>query len=391
MVPFTTPIPALTETKAKLTYYPALTGIRAVAAIMVSFFHVALEIAPRGHQGLLLKLLAKFMLQWHIGVAIFFVLSGFLITTRYADRVEPSLTWAKRYMQNRFARIYPVYFLLTVFSFCIMLWHPFNAWCEWPQTYKVPEKIFVFFLNLTLTRSYFEDLYMIGLPTAWSLTVEETFYICAPIMLLGLKRDLRRIIGYPIIIGLLGCVLVILCSKFIPLYGLMSNLRFMMNLTFFGRSAEFIFGMGLALWVARKPDYTSHRLVYTTAGIIGLITFMCIVAIAHFFYPVAVPADWSYAQILANNFLLPIIICILFWGIISERTVLRQVLETHIFDLLGKSSYVLYLIHLGAFDIIFRQYVSSNHIIRLVTYILISIIIYKTIEHPLHKKLRAKS
>jgi peptidoglycan/LPS O-acetylase OafA/YrhL len=86
--------------------FPALTGIRAVAAFMVFFHHLPLLLHP---------LMGGLQLSFFSAITWFFVLSGFLITYRYYGRIEFSASYAWNYFVNRFARIYPVYFLvLTV-------------------------------------------------------------------------------------------------------------------------------------------------------------------------------------------------------------------------------------------------------------------------------------
>lgn len=356
---------------------------------MVVILYMAQDMVMHGYPPIL-AVPVRIMLQWHIGVSVFFVLSGFLITTRYADKIEPTWKWAGRYMQNRFARIYPIYFLLTVISFAVMLWHPLQEWYESPATFSVTDKFNTILLNLTLLRAYFEQLATVGLPTAWSLTVEETFYVSAPFMLLGLKKDMRRLVLYPVLLFALGLLLIAVCSRWIPAYGLMANVRFLLNFTFFGRATEFVAGMGLAFWVARQPHTMSNGSRFTVLGVGGLVSFMACVTVAHHLYQVVSTAQWPWLQIAANVLVLPFIVCVLFWGLLSENTWLRRLLETPLFDLLGKSSYVLYLIHLGTFDTLFQQHVSDNNAVRLIAYILVSIALYKLIEHPLHKRLRAK-
>ena len=245
--------------------------------------------------------------------------------------------------------------------------------------------------NFTITRAYFEDWMIFGMPTAWSLTVEETFYLSAPLLLLGLKHDLRRIVAYPVILLTLGFVLVAFCTRFVPFYNLMGNVRFMLLYTFFGRCAEFIMGMGLAVWMSKQAKRSNSGYAFTLLGAGGIVLFMGVIMVVHHFYHVDGTSTWSFGQIAANNFILPILVCALFWGLITERTQLRRMLETKPFDLLGKSSYVLYLIHGGSVDSMFREYVSSNRLMGIATYIGLSIVIYKYIEHPLHTRLRAKA
>ncbi len=87
--------------------FPALTGIRAIAAYLVFLHHFN----PIDRGGILKRLVNEF----YIGVSIFFVLSGFLITYRYLDSL--SLVSLRKYFLNRIARIYPIYFFITAFTF----------------------------------------------------------------------------------------------------------------------------------------------------------------------------------------------------------------------------------------------------------------------------------
>ncbi|PWT72730.1 MAG: acyltransferase, partial [Bacteroidetes bacterium] len=95
-------------TKLDGNYYPQLTGIRAIAAFMVFFFHF-----NPFHEGFIFH----FVNEFHVGVTVFFVLSGFLITYRYIDSFEFSREWFSKYIINRVARIYPMYILITICAF----------------------------------------------------------------------------------------------------------------------------------------------------------------------------------------------------------------------------------------------------------------------------------
>jgi len=338
----------------------------------------------------MLNWLVVWMRQWHIGVSVFFVLSGFLITTRYAARIEPSWAWAKRYLQNRFARIYPIYFLLTITAFAIMAVWPRQEWYEWPAYYGVVHKAGALFFNLTLTRAFFHDLYLLGMPTAWSLTVEECFYISAPFLLLGLRGQYYRLLIYPFLALSIGAALVTACEQLTLPYGPMKNLHFMLNFTFFGRCAEFVAGMALALWLQRRGLRSQKGPWLTVLGSLGIVAFTWLVAWAQGPQAQLSSENWTYTQIFANNFILPLAVCLLFYGLLSEQSAFRRLLETKLFDLLGKSSYVFYLIHLGVFDTLFVTYISHNTWVRVLVYTLVSIALYKGIENPLHKRLQAK-
>ena len=90
-------------------YIPALTGVRAIAAWLVFFHHYNKNEFPYP--------VFRLFNEFHIGVSLFFVLSGFLICLRYYEHIKVSRPWFARYMQNRIARIYPMYFLLTLATF----------------------------------------------------------------------------------------------------------------------------------------------------------------------------------------------------------------------------------------------------------------------------------
>ena len=81
-------------------FFPALTGYRAIAAWMVFVYHFFPFKNPN-----IPDFVKDIAGQLHMGVDMFFVLSGFLITYRYFD--ENPINF-KKYMVNRIARIYPI-------------------------------------------------------------------------------------------------------------------------------------------------------------------------------------------------------------------------------------------------------------------------------------------
>ena len=85
------PIPSTTQrTALSTTYLPALTGVRALAAYLV-FLHHFNPFQPQG----VTQFLHRIVLEFHIGVPIFFVLSGFLITLRYYGTEQWNRRWSK--------------------------------------------------------------------------------------------------------------------------------------------------------------------------------------------------------------------------------------------------------------------------------------------------------
>ncbi|CAN5161212.1 acyltransferase [soil metagenome] len=151
----------------------SLTGIRAVAAILVVATHAAYTTGEyvQGYPGLLYS-------RMEIGVPIFFALSGFLLFRPWVQaassgRPAPSV---QRYAWHRVRRIMPAYVVTVLLAF--VLYHfrmagpnPGHTWTG-------------LFRNLTLTQIY-SDKYVYtylhqGLTQMWSLAVEASFYVVLP-------------------------------------------------------------------------------------------------------------------------------------------------------------------------------------------------------------------
>ena len=184
--------------------------------------------------------------ELHVGVTVFFVLSGFLITYRYYPSVLISKQWIGKYMVNRIARIYPMFFLLTGCAFLFQ----FLYLNQQPDSIKI-------FSNLFLVKGYFNNLKFTGIPQSWSLTVEETFYFSAPFIFLFQKKTHKSFLLIFIIL-ILGFLIVKL-NQPASAYEFMSNNYFMLTYTFFGRCFEFFIGIYLALIMINKKNSTQRK------------------------------------------------------------------------------------------------------------------------------------
>ncbi|WP_167099043.1 acyltransferase [Mycobacterium sp. DL592] len=153
----------------------SLTGVRAVAALLVLGTHAAYTTGKytHGFVGLVYS-------RMEIGVPIFFVLSGFLLFGPWvraaADGTDsPSVG---RYAWHRVRRIMPAYAVTVVVAFLIYHFRSAgpNPGHNWMGLFR----------NLTLTQIY-TDNYMFsylhqGLTQMWSLAVEVAFYVALPIL-----------------------------------------------------------------------------------------------------------------------------------------------------------------------------------------------------------------
>jgi peptidoglycan/LPS O-acetylase OafA/YrhL len=337
--------------------YPALTGVRAVGATVVFFDHFPLASGV------------------HITVnvmAFFFALSGFLIVRIYYERLELNSQWLKQYFVNRFARIYPVYFLLLSVAVCIQ--HDFRPW--------------VLFTNYTLTHALFHRAVIIIQPS-WSLTVEECFYLLAPVFMV-LARRYNFFAAFA-----LGCMLSV-AALAISTTGnaFLGTKGFVLSTTFFGHFVEFFAGVYLALELVKLERSQSIALPgckFTIIGLIGVsaLVIAMIVVYAH------LPLN-TLAVIWLNNLLIPVPIAVLYWGLIREKTLLSRFLSNGVIGLLGRASYSFYLLHTIIIDYVSAPMLPTfGHrplvvMLTLVVTWLLSIALFVWYEEPLNKILRRR-
>ena len=354
--------------------YPALTGIRAIAAYMVFVHHFNpfdKEIFGNGISG--------FFAEFHVGVTIFFVLSGFLIANRYYNETQFNF---KEYLLKRFARIFPMYFLLTSATF--LFWFIRTSMPINQSINQSINQLFADYLfNITFLRGFFDDLKFSGIAQGWSLTVEECFYFLAPLFFILVKKNKIHLFLIPIITISFGLLLVFIFSGSNNL-GFMNSNNFMLDFTIFGRISEFVVGLALSIFV---NEYKIKLKYITYLGVFMVIFFIFLLSIID---PLnGYGTELVFGKII-NNLLLPLFgISLLFYGIITEKTVLSRILSSKIFQLLGKSSYVFYLIHMGIVVNVLHK-INNNLLFIFLSINIISILLYEFIEKPVNEYLRVR-
>lgn len=315
-------------------YIPALTGVRALAAYLVFISHYSYifdDVLP--------PLLQRFFGEFHIGVSIFFVLSGFLITYRYYNNFHLTADWFKRYLKNRVARIYPMYALLTI---CAFGYYFITKDQSITKGYDNPIGLLI--LNITFIRGFFYQFWDTGIAQGWSLTVEECFYFSAPFIFF-LAKKYNRFYIQPVILTAFAVAMTLVFSH-VNWHGFFGNFPFVMLFTFFGRCFEFFVGVQLARIVLSKGFNRTNKIPYTYLGFV--LMFVCVLGMA--LQPI--PKGWSAGVespvgIILNNYFLCLAVALFFYGLLTEHTAFKNLLAKPFVELLGKSSYIFYLIHLG--------------------------------------------
>ena len=174
-----------------------LDGLRGLAVLLVLWGHTPLELL-----GAINAKLSFIVQPGYLGVDVFFVLSGFLITRiLLADRGKPKAL--KNFLIRRFLRIFPIYYLTILVLVFIE-----------PGAYL----LYSFFY---LSNYYFPfvhgdpELFRTPLSHGWSLAVEEHYYLFWPLLVMWLPINRSRAIALWLIIPLaiLSAVVTILVAE----------------------------------------------------------------------------------------------------------------------------------------------------------------------------------
>ena len=143
------------------TLIPAIDGLRGLAVIGVLLFHLGIP---------------KCSLGW-VGVELFFVISGFLIT-RILLNTRQDQSYFKNFYARRTLRIFPIYYLVVITYTAVVLFLSAGDLHSLPLYY-------VYLQTIPQLRSQFSVVPMLG--HTWTLAIEEQFYLIWPLMVFLLK------------------------------------------------------------------------------------------------------------------------------------------------------------------------------------------------------------
>ncbi len=342
-------------------YLPALTGLRAVAAWLVFIHHFNPFAAKTGFFFGLAQ-------QGYTGVSLFFVLSGFLLPYHYYDAPLATRTGLADYFWRRFIRIYPLLFLVVSGTFLL-------RYFAGKLPYENPAGEYL--LNITLLKGFSDAHKFSGVAQSWSLTVEETFYVLLPALIL-LHRRFRWFVLSFLLSAALG-------------YGLyhwgsttgyfMGNVPFVVHYTFWGHSADFFAGFGLFL-LFRKRRIPKFRKPLITG--IGLVLYGLVLLAMTEAYR-SDPQSWNNS-LFWSHLLMPVTFATLMAGLILERSLLRRFLASRALQELGKSSYAFYLLHLGVLGVLFKWLGWAGYFLFITV---VSGLVYRWVERPIMAFLKA--
>lgn len=229
----------------EMGYLPGLDGLRAVAILGVVVYHAGFDPLPGGF----------------LGVDVFFVLSGFLITSLILEQFQRSGTVNfKQFYLGRARRLLPALFLmLLIVGIATVLVYRDSA-----ASFRADALSTIFYVNnwwyIAADHSYFE---FTGRPALlnhlWSLAVEEQFYLIWPfIAFLVVRKFSRGAVGIVALVGAVAStawMFVIATSQGMPEFADPSRV-------YFGSDSH---AMGLLIGAALATFWRPGRLPLTIA------------------------------------------------------------------------------------------------------------------------------
>lgn len=315
-----------------MRYVRALDGVRALAVLAVFAAHLELPLAEGG---------------W-LGVDLFFVLSGFLITSILLHERESTGGIALcRFYIRRLLRLYPA--LLTMLAF--------SAICA--TTIVTDHSIGTFSIAATIAGSYTMDLAILvtgtgdfgALTHTWSLAVEEQFYLLWPLALLVILRSGRSVVrwaigGAAVSLAILGYLLA--TTAITPGQ---TPLPYFYPHT---RAYELLLGCALGAWVSSRNRCASSRWPTTVAGT-GCLGILVVVGIV----------DAGGTRVMFPAIALAgVFSCMVIGGLAcGAQGPLGQLLSLRPVVALGKISYGIYLWHLPVLWVISHRLVAPRPVL----------------------------
>ncbi len=358
-----------------IQYRPDIDGLRAIAVLLVVGFHAFPEFIQGGY----------------IGVDIFFVISGFLITTIISKNLRNETFTIKDFYARRILRIFPALLLILIFCW-VAGW-----FLLLPDEYsRLSVQILAgtaFFSNILfwIQGGYF-DLASISKPLLhlWSLGIEEQFYIFYPLLLYVAWRrsyNILRILFVLILIFLSLNLYFVNSNEIIVKIG---SIDFIVSNTFyspFTRFWELMVGGVLALnnhprIIANKFSQSTYHIssfsnAQSLLGVTLVVSFLA-------FYPYNNSESQAGAWML-----LPVIGAYLLISAGPDSWFNKKVLSSRLFVWLGKISYPLYLWHWPLLSFIFitdsRNESWQLKFAIVIISILLGWITFQFLEVPLRK------
>ena len=350
-------------------YRPEIDGLRALAILPVILFHAGYNNFEGGY----------------VGVDIFFVISGYLISSIIIYEVESGKFSLKNFYERRARRILPALFSVILISapFAWFILLPadlelfnnsaFSALTFWSNY------IFYFEIDYFETSSRLKPLLH-----TWSLSIEEQFYIIFPILLIFFYKFKKKyFIIFISIVAILSLLIaqwggnLKLAYPFIEKEILFFNQSSLTNFFLpFGRIWELIIGILISFYIKKNGQPNNYNQIFSLIGIV-LILYSVFTFNKETDYP-------------SFHTLFPTIGTALLIIFTNKNTLAFKLFSQKILVFFGLISYSAYLYHYPIFTFVeysnFIEFNNLNKIFLIFLTFILSYLSWKFIEKPFRKK-----
>ena len=309
---------------------PGLDGIRAIAFLLVFLVHTD-----------------YIYIGW-VGVQLFFVLSGFLITDillRMKEKFSAG-DFFKKFYGRRFLRIFPLYYLYLLIMLivtAVLLHYEYRV--QYMERFQehLPYALGYVYNFFNASSAYDGESWFIG--HLWSLSSEEQFYLIWPLLIfLTPKKHLKKLFVGAIIAGILFRLAVTALYKYADPTFLYSN----MSIVIYVLPFSYLDAFGLGAYITRFDIPKAKWQFYTLLILLPIVGFATTyistgdwgVSTALGF---AYPLDKDLKQVWGYSYLS--YLCVLLIYLVVREKQFLPFLENKFISYLGRISYGLYVYH----------------------------------------------
>ena len=346
-------------------------GLRALAVIGVILYHLD----------------SNSFMGGYLGVPIFFVLSGYLVTDHILNSYDRTGDYDnKHFYLSRIKKIYPQLISVLWLSAAYIFLFQRNLLAKLNQIVLANLLNVYNFWQIHNGQSYFERFAANESPftNLWTMSVEGQFYILWPIvifLLVKLVKKKKNIFGILIGLSLASAI------EMLVLYLMKADI----NRIYYGTDTRFFsLGLGAALAVIWPIEQLNPNVTKKDTRILDLIGLVSFILMLVMFFSKAMNPQQAFAYC-GGMLLFTLIVCV-FAGVIAHPgSHWNRIMTNVIFDWIGSRSYGIYLYQFPIMIFFEDKFTNIGdhpvlyHVIEIILILLVSEITYRLIEKPMGK------
>ena len=380
---------------SRVPYLPGLDGMRALAVIAVMVFHANHDWLPAGF----------------LGVEVFFVISGYLITLLLiAEHERSGAVSLRAFWGRRFRRLLPALYLtlVAVTAYCaLFLRDPLGK-----LRGDVVAALFYVsnWYQIWTGQGYSALSDFVPLRHLWSLAVEEQFYLIWPIVMIALLRAGHRrlpqiglwLIGISVAITIATALLFHgdfytsgasdFPDAFVEIFGRNIDTNNFLYLGTISRSSGILLGAGFAmLWRPLAVRRGTARDVGRTLDLFAVVGLVGLAALMLVYELTGATSGKYYAPLFRGGFFLTgVFTLFLIAAVTHGGSAIGKLLGWKVLNYVGTRSYGLYLFHWPIYQIIRKQAGLALTVPKFVLAIACTLVVteasYRFLEMPVRRR-----